>query len=71
MFKKLMDEIDGVYSRFKMNARRCEAELHRLRDELLDEFKQDMINEENYNTLDKRIEDYLKEVKEQIEREKL
>jgi len=71
LLKKLMDQIDGVYSSFKMNARRCEAELHRLREEVLDEFKQGMINEESYNTLDKRIEDYLKEVKEQIESEKL
>jgi len=70
LYKKLMNEIDGIYSRFKMNARRCEAELHRLRDEVLDEFKEGTIDEDNYNTLDNRIEDYMKEIIEQIEKEK-
>jgi cytochrome c-type biogenesis protein CcmE len=71
LFKKLMEEIDDVYSRFKMNTRRCEGELQRLKNEVLDEFKEGMIDEDNYNVLDRRIDDYLKEVKEQIDREKL
>jgi cytochrome c-type biogenesis protein CcmE len=71
LFKKLIEEVDDVYSRFKMNSRRCEGELHRLKDEVLDEFKEGMIDEDNYNVLDRRIDDYLKEVKEQIEKEKL
>lgn len=65
-----MDEVDNIYSRFKMNARRCEAELHRLKGEALDEFKGDTIDEDNYNILNKRIEDYMREVREEIEREK-
>jgi len=71
LFKKLMDEVDDIYSRFKMNTRRCETELYRLKDDVLDDFKEGMIDEKNYKTLDKRIGDYMKEVKEQIEKEKL
>ncbi|MFQ6053670.1 MAG: hypothetical protein ACE5OO_05530, partial [Candidatus Bathyarchaeia archaeon] len=71
LFKKLMDGIDDVYSRFKMNTRRCEAELHRLKDEALDEFKEGMIDEDNYETLIKRIDEYMREVREEIEKEKL
>jgi len=66
-----MDEVDDIYSRFKMNTRRCETELYRLKDDVLDDFKEGMIDEKNYKTLDKRIGDYMKEVKEQIEKEKL
>jgi hypothetical protein len=69
LFKRSMEEIDDVYSRFKMNARRCETELYRLKDEVLDEFKVGMIDEENYNILIQRIEDCMKEIREQIERE--
>lgn len=66
-----MEEVDDVYSRFKMNTRRCETELYKLKDEALDEFKEGMIDEDNYNILGRRIDDYMNEVKEQIEKEKL
>ena len=69
LFKNLMDEIDDIYSRFKMNARRCEAELYKLRDQVLDEFKEGAIDEDNYKVLDKRLDGYMKEIKEEIARE--
>jgi len=67
LFKKLMDEVDSVYSRFKMNAIQCEAELYKLKDEVLDEFKQGTIDEDKHYTLEQRIVKYMKEVREQIE----
>jgi hypothetical protein len=70
LFKRLVDEIDEIYSNFKMNARRCEAELQRLSGEVLDEFKDGMINENNYSALENRIDDYMREIKEQIEKER-
>jgi len=70
LFKKLLDEVDAVYSRFKMNAVQCEAELYKLKNEVLDEFKEDMIDEDKHNILEQRIEKYLKEVREQIEDQK-
>jgi len=70
LFRKLMDEIDGIYSRFKMNSRLCETELLKIRDRVLDEFKEGVIDEDKYKILDKRIDDYMKEIKEQIEQDK-
>ncbi len=68
--KKLIDETDRIYSSFKMKSRRCEAELYRLKDMVLDEFKNGKIDEHSYAIIDKRIEDYLKEVREQIVNER-
>ena len=50
-----------------MNAIQCEAELYKLKDEVLDEFKEGMLDEDNHNILEQRIEKYMKEVREQIE----
>src|SRR3989344_3209657 len=67
---KFMTEIDDTYSSFKMKSRRCEAELYRLKDMLADELKKGKIDESTYSILEKRIEDYLKEIREQILSEK-
>jgi len=67
--KTLLDEIDNIYSSFKMNARRCEAELLSLREKSLDMLKQGKIDESNYGLLKERIDEYLQEIREQIERE--
>jgi cytochrome c-type biogenesis protein CcmE len=70
LFTKLMDEVDAVYSRFKMNAVQCEAELYKLKDEALEEYKEGTINEDKYNILEHRVEEYMKEVRKRIEMEK-
>jgi hypothetical protein len=67
LFKELMQSVDDVYTRFKMNARQCEAELLRLKDQVIEAFKQGMINEDNYNVLIRRIEEYLREIREELE----
>lgn len=67
---KFMTEIDDTYSSFKMKSRRCEAELYRLKDMISDELKKGKIEENTYMLLEKRIEDYLKEVREQLISEK-
>jgi len=36
--------------------------------EALDEFKEGMIDEEAYNILNKRIDDYMREVQEEVEK---
>ena len=65
---KFMDEIDEVFSRYKMNAVRCESELLRLKSDVLDEFKGGVIDENNFETLDKRIDFYLKEIRDELTR---
>jgi hypothetical protein len=69
LINKFMEEVDGIYSRFKMNSIKCESELIRLQGEILHEFKEGIIDEENFNLLDKRIEFYLREIREEIKRE--
>lgn len=71
LFRELMQGVDEVYTRYKMNARTCEAELFRFKDQIIDEFKQSMITEENYNILVSRIEEYLREIKEEFENGRL
>jgi len=66
LYKELMQGVDSIYTRFKMNARQCEAELYRFKEQMISEFKQGMITEENYNVLDERIEEYLAEIREEI-----
>ena len=65
---KFMEEIDEVFSRYKMNAVRCESELLRLKSDVLDEFKGGVIDENNFETLDKRIDFYLKEIRDELTR---
>ena len=66
LYKELLQGVDGIYTRYKMNARQCEAKLYRFKEQMINEFKQGMITEENYNVLDGRIEEYLAEIREEI-----
>ncbi len=50
-----------------MNTRQCEAELYKKREQVIDEFKQGMVTEENYKILEQWIEEYLKEIREELE----
>lgn len=68
LYKELMQGLDDIYTRFKMNARQCESELYRFKDRAINELKQGMITEENYNILDRRLEEYIREVRREIER---
>ncbi|MCW4050814.1 MAG: DUF1080 domain-containing protein [Candidatus Bathyarchaeota archaeon] len=69
LFDRLPGEIDEVYTSFKMDTRRREGKLYRLRTQLRDEFKQGLIDEENYNVLETRINGYIQEIKDEITRE--
>jgi hypothetical protein len=57
--KELIDQIDDAFFHFKRNSRRCEAELYRLKDIVLEEYKNGTINEANYTILDERIDEYI------------
>jgi hypothetical protein len=70
LFTKLMEDIDDVYTRFRMNTLRCETELYRYKNQVLEDFKQGLIDEEKYNILDKRIDSYLKEIEEEKAKER-
>jgi len=57
--KELIDQIDEAFFHFQRNSRRCEAELYRLKDIVLEQYKNGTINEANYTILNERIDDYL------------
>jgi KaiC/GvpD/RAD55 family RecA-like ATPase len=59
VIKAFLNEIDEVYSRFKMTPRKCEEELSRLRDVILERLTEGKITKENHSVLDKRIEEYM------------
>ena len=69
--RKLLDEVDDIYIKFKMNTKRCEAELYRLRDIVIEKLKEGKITGESYAILEKRLESYLDEIEERIIDEKL
>jgi len=68
LFKKMMEEIDDIYSHFKMNARRCEAELLRIKGDVIAGFKEGLIEEDGFHTLDARVDEYIREVRKEIEK---
>lgn len=70
LYRELIQGVDSIYTRYKMNARQCEAELYRFKEQVISEFKLGMVTEENYNILDGRIEEYLAEIREEILRER-
>jgi hypothetical protein len=66
--KAFLNEIDDVYSKYKTNPRKCEEELYRLRNTVLEGLTDGKITEENYNIVDNKIDKYMKELKKQKRR---
>lgn len=62
----LMTKIDFEYSSYKMKPSECEKELYRLRNAISDELKKGKIDTSSYSILDKRIDDYLVELRQRI-----
>jgi len=63
--KSLMKKIDEVYSKSKMSPRKCEEELHRLKNTILEDLTDGKITQESYDIMDKKIEECLKELRKQ------
>jgi hypothetical protein len=68
--KTLLNEIDEIYSRQKTNPHKCEEELSRLRNTILEGLTDGRINEEGYSVLDSKIDKYLEELRKQKWRER-
>jgi len=62
VIKTFLNEIDDVYTRFKTDPRKCEEELYRLRNTILEGLTDGKISEESYDILDKRIDKYMEEL---------
>jgi hypothetical protein len=68
LFSKLMSDVDEIYTRFKMNSSKCEAELLNLRERIFDDFSKDIIDEDKCQILLGRIDGYLEEIRRDINR---
>lgn len=62
--KAFLAEIDDIYSRLKTDPKKCEEELHTLRNIILEGLTEGKINEDNYEVLDGRIDKYASELAE-------
>jgi hypothetical protein len=63
--KTFLGEIDDIYSRLKNEPFKCEEELSRLRNTVLEGLTDGKINEECYNIIDKKIDKYMDELQKQ------
>lgn len=70
-FQEYLERVDEIYTQYKMNSRQCEAELYKLKTRVIDDFKQDIIDEKKFNILDKRIDEYILEIREELLRSRL
>jgi hypothetical protein len=65
-FQEYLERMDDVYTQYEMNSRQCEAELYKLRSKVLDDFKQGVVDERKFNVLDKRIDEYVLEIRAEL-----
>jgi hypothetical protein len=70
VLKTFLAEIDDVFLKFKTKRQKCEEELFRLRNTILEGFTEGKITEDNYEIMDKRIDKYMKELLEADGKEK-
>jgi hypothetical protein len=70
VLKTFLAEIDDVYLKFKTQRQKCEEELFRLRNTILEGFTEGRISEDNYEIMDKRIDKYMKELLEADDQKK-
>jgi hypothetical protein len=65
LFSELMQGTDDVYERYKTDARQCEAELQRIKDRAINEYKKNLITEKDYHTLDEKIKEHVRRIREE------
>jgi len=65
-FQEYMERMDDVYTQYKLNPRQCVAELNKLRTKVMDDFKFSIIDESKFNILDKRIDEYILEIRAEL-----
>jgi len=61
--RKFLDRIDSTFNSYKMNYQTCEKELITLKDTIKKEFQAGKIEDNHYLILDKKIDDYLSDMR--------
>lgn len=64
-FSELLTKLDDIYSSYKLNPKRCETELEKLRATINEDLKKNTIDENNYSILKGRIDDIILEIREE------
>lgn len=59
LFNELMQGTDDIYERRRTDAQLCEAELFRIKDRAINEYKKNLITEKDYYVLDEKIKEYI------------
>lgn len=62
-FSELLTQLDEVYGSFKLNPKRCETELEKMRATINEDLKKSTIDENNYTILKTRIDEILGEIR--------
>lgn len=62
-FSELLTRLDDVYGSYKMNPKRCETELEKMKATINEDLKKGVIDENNYTILKNRIDEILGEIR--------
>jgi hypothetical protein len=62
-FSELLTLLDEIYSSYKLNPKRCETELEKLKSTINDDLKKSVIDENNYSILKGRIDEIIMEIR--------
>lgn len=62
-FSELLTDLDEVYGSFKLNPKRCESELEKIKATINEDLKSGVIDENNYTILKNRIDEILAEIR--------
>ncbi|OGD47112.1 hypothetical protein A3K69_04710 [Candidatus Bathyarchaeota archaeon RBG_16_57_9] len=71
LFSELMQGTDDTYERYKTDARQCEAELQRIKDRAINEYKKNLITEKDYNALNEKIKECIRRLRESTGKQQL
>jgi hypothetical protein len=64
-FSELLTQLDDIYGSYKLNPKRCETELEKLKATINEDLKKNTIDENNYSILKGRIDDIILEIREE------
>jgi hypothetical protein len=62
-FSELLTELDDVYGSFKLNPKKCETELEKIKVAINEDLKKNTIDENNYSILKTRIDEIMGEIR--------
>jgi hypothetical protein len=65
-FTEHMETLEKAYTQNKMNPQQCEAELYSLRSKVMDDFKRAILKKKRFDILDKRIDEYILEIRSEL-----